>query len=115
MDEKIYYLTSELNKAMKEDSRFIKLDEIEKKMNNEDSVLLLAYHKDMANNRYNDLAKYYKDDDEVLIKARKDLSKAVEELNSHPLVKEYLNAYKEVKMVIYEMNKIIFDDLKEDR
>lgn len=112
MDDKIYFLTKELKNALDNDERIVRLNELEKVMNDNEEVMALSYRKDVANDRYNDLLKIYKEDDEVVIKARQELIKKKEELESHPAVKEYLKAYSEVRMLLFELNNILFKDFK---
>ena len=112
MDEKIFYLTDELKKEMDSDPRFLRLQEIEEKMNNDEEVMRLAYQKDLKSDRYNDLLKIYDDKHPLVVSARKELVEAKTNLESHPLVKEYLKAYAEVKMLLYKVNDILFGDFK---
>lgn len=113
MEDKIYFLVKDLKEEMDKDPRFILLNELNEKMNNDESVIRLAMKKDTLNDRYNDLLKIYKDDDEVVIKARKELLSAKEELENHPIVKEYLKAYGEVRDLLLEVNNILFGEFKE--
>ena len=114
MDDKIYFLTQDLKKEMDNDPRFIRLDELNKRMNDDENVIRLAMKKDELNDKYNDLLRFYKDDDEVVVKTRKELLAAKIELESHPLVKEYLEAYNEVKTLLLEVNDILFKDFKDN-
>ena len=112
MDEKIFFLTDELKKEMDNDPRFLKLQEKEEKMNNSEEVMRLAYQKDLKSDRYNDLLKIYDDKHPLVVQARKELVEAKTNLESHQLVKEYLQAYIEVKKLLYEVNEILFGDFK---
>ena len=98
MDEKIYNLVRKLKEEIDRDPRFIRLNELEKKMSEDEEVMLLSY----------------KDDKEV-IEARNELIKRKDELDSHPIVKEYLSALNEVRKIIFEMNNIIFGSFKEEK
>ena len=111
MDEHIYYLLQDLKDTLDNDPRIIRLNETEKTMNQNEEVMLLAYKKDLANSEYNDLLKAFKEDNEQVIASRKRLLDAKNKLESHPVVKEYLDAFKEVKMLLYEVNKTLFYDL----
>lgn len=112
MDENIYFLAKDLKNEMTNDPRFIRLDELEKKMNDDEEVIRLAMKKDKLNEEYNDLSRFYKDDDPVLVKKRRELVSAKEELDSHPLVKEYLEAYSVVRDLLIEVDNILFGDFK---
>ena len=115
MDEQIYILARELKEEIDRDPRFIRLSELEKKMSENEEVMLLSYKKDVANAHYNDVLKIYKEDDEECLKARKELIQRKDELDAHPLVKDYLSALNEVRQILFEMNNIIFGDFKEDK
>ena len=115
MDEKILNLVVKLKIEMDNDPRFLRLKEIEKKMDNDESVMRLAYQKDIKNDQYNDMLKLYDENHPNSIKARKELAEAKEALDSHPVVKEYLEAYAEVRMLLYKVNEILFKDFKGER
>ena len=115
MDEKIYNLVRKLKEEIDRDPRFIRLNELEKKMSEDEEVMLLSYKKDMANTKYVDMLKIYKEDDKEVIEARNELIKRKDELDSHPIVKEYLSALNEVRKIIFEMNNIIFGSFKEEK
>lgn len=112
MDEKILILTEKLKNAMENDPRFLRLKEIEEKMNDDESVMRLAYHKDMENDKYNDLLKIYDENHPLVKQAQKALYDANQELNNHLVVKSYMAAYLEVKMVLHQVNNILFADFK---
>ena len=112
MDEKILILTEKLKNAMENDPRFLRLKEIEEKMNDDESVMRLAYHKDMENDKYNDLLKIYDENHPLVKQAQKALYDANQELNNHPVVKSYMAVYLEVKMVLHQVNNILFADFK---
>ena len=112
MDENIYLLARELNKQLINEPSFIRLKELDKSIENNDEVISLAYKKDMASMKYNDLLKIYDENNELVIEAKKELSNAKYNLDMHPLVKEYNSTYLEVKKILFEINKIIFSDYK---
>ena len=112
MDDKIYFKVKELQEAMNNDHRFILLSKLENEINNNEEVMALSYRKDTANSHYNDLLKIYKEDDEIVLEARRKLFEAKKELDSHPLVREYLKAYSEVEQLLYQVNQILFNDFK---
>lgn len=112
MDEKILILTEKLKNAMENDPRFLRLKEIEEIMNDDESVMRLAYRKDMENDKYNDLLKIYDENHPLVKQAQKALYDANQELNNHPVVKSYMAVYLEVKMVLHQVNNILFADFK---
>lgn len=112
MDDKIYFLTKELKKEMDNDPRFIRLKELEEIMNNDEEVIALAYKKDLISNEYNDALKFYKEDSIEVNNAREKFIKIKDELNALPAVKNYLEAYNEIRFLLVEVNNILFSDFK---
>lgn len=108
MNETILDKTYSLKETLKNDERIIKLNELEKKMNESEEVMALAYAKDVACDNYSEMSRLFKDDSEEVKEARKRLSLAKEKLDSHPLVKEYVAQYQVVRELYSETNKILF-------
>lgn len=111
MDNHIYELSLDLKKSLDNDPRIIKLNELEKKMNEDKEVMALAYAKDVASSEYSDILNHYSQDSETAKKYQKKLYAAKKALDEHPLVQEYLKAYVEVRNLYSEINAILFKDL----
>ena len=111
MDSKTILSGYELKEALLNDERIIHLDEVEERMNNDEEVMRLCYLKDMANDHYNQMLKYFDEDSEEVKKAQKEFFLAKKQFEELPLVKEYLAAYKIVRELYDEINKILFSDL----
>ena len=107
MDERITELTFELKEQLKNDPRIIALNESEKAM-------ALSYRKDCALDYYNQTLKYFSDDSVAATKARQDLAKAKKELDSHPLVRDYLQKYQQVRLLFEQINEKLFSLLNND-
>ena len=114
MDEKILELTYQLKTALDNDSRIALLNKLEEQMNNNEEVMGLSYRKDVALDKYNEMCKYFKDDSEEVINARKELATAKKELESHPLVREYLAAYQQVRILFEHINETLFSYLNKN-
>ena len=114
MDEKILTLTYQLKTALDNDERIVLLNKLEKEMNSNEEVMALSYRKDMALDRYNEMCKYFKDDSEEVIKARRLLAEAKKELESHPLVRDYLSIYQQVRLLYEHINETLFSYLNKN-
>lgn len=101
----------ELKELMNEDPRFIRLLKAEKAMENNEEVMALSYNKDLKETFLSDALKHFDSHSEEVKKARLELYRASERLDAHPLVKEYLKAYKEVEQVLEEINDILLKDV----
>ena len=107
----IYSLSYELKDLLDNDERIILLDNLEKKMNENEEVMALAYQKDLAISQYSDTLNHYAKDSEEVKKAHRELFLKKEALDKHPLVREYLAAYSEVRDLYYQINDILFNNL----
>lgn len=115
MDEKIYNLASQLNDELNNDPRVIKLNELEKKLNDSFEVYTLSNKKDEALEEYNRLKEIYSDDNELTKKALLNAKEAKEKLNNFPLVKEYLAQYAIVRDLYLEIDNILFSDFRKGK
>lgn len=104
-------LAYELKELMNNDPRFICLEAAEKKMENNEEVMALTYNKDLKETFLSDALKHYASNSPEVKKARLELYRASERLDMHPVVKEYLKAYKEVEDVLKEINDILLKDI----
>ena len=110
MDD-IYSLSYELKDLLTNDPRIIRLNELEKKMNENEEVMALAYQKDVSATEYSDALNHFAKDSEEVKKAQHNLHTKKEALDNHPLVRDYLKAYSEVRDLYFELNDILFSRL----
>lgn len=110
MDD-IYSLSYELKDLLTNDPRIIRLNELEKKMNASEEVMALAYQKDVSATEYSDALNHFAKDSEEVKKAQHNLHTKKEALDNHPLVRDYLKAYSEVRDLYFELNDILFSRL----
>ena len=115
MDEKIFNLATSLNDELNKDPRVIKLNELEKELNDSYDVYLLSNKKDEALESYERLKNIYSDDNEQVKEALLKLKDAKEKLNNFPLVKEYLSQYALVRDLYLEIDNILFSDFKKGK
>ena len=100
-----------LKELISTDPRFIKLNEAEKKMEESEEVMALSYNKDLKETYLSDALRHYDKNSPEVRKARLEFFHAHEKLDAHPLVKEYLESYKEVEKLLKEVNDILFKDI----
>lgn len=115
MDEKIYQLANSLNEEISKDPRIIKLNELEKALNDSYDVYVLSNKKDEALEEYSRLKDAYSEDDERVRQALLKAKNAKEKLNNFPLVKEYLAQYAIVRDLYLEIDNILFSDFKKGK
>lgn len=106
--EKLLLLKSEL----KSDKRVQKLDELEKALNSNEEVMKLAYKKDMASVAFDDALKHFGENSKEAREALKKLHEAKYALDVHPLVQEYNEAYKTVRLLYEYISKELFGEFR---
>ena len=107
----IYSLSYELKDLLSQDERVVLLDKLEKEMNANEEVMALAYQKDLAINNLSDAINHFGENSEEVKKAQHELFLKKEALDNHPLVREYLKAYQEVRELYFNLNDILFSNL----
>lgn len=112
MDSKIYNLAKSLNEEINNDPRVIKLNELEKALNDSYDVYVLSNKKDEALEEYSRLKDIYDEDNEELKASLLKLKEAKEKLNNFPLVKEYLAQYSLVRDLYLEVDNILFSEFR---
>ena len=111
MEEKLLNLVYELKDALKNDERIILLNKLEKEMENNEEVIILSRQKDECMDRYNDVLRFYNEDSKKAKESLKRLHEAKLALDMHPLVRQYLAAYKEVRELYEKINYDLFSSL----
>ena len=112
MDEKVYFLASELNDELRKDPRVIQLEELDKQLNDSFEVYNLSKQKDIALEEYVSNKDLYGEKHEITLNSLKKLQDAKVKLNTHPLVERYLKVYSEVRDLYLQINNILLDDFK---
>ena len=111
MEEDIYSLAEKVKEALNNDPRYIALNEAEEKMNNDKIVISLVIAKEKALNEYNDILRHFDRESDTAKKYQKALYVAKKQLEEHPLVKDYLAKYQQVRILYEQINSILFSDL----
>lgn len=111
MVSNIYLLAGELKDLLDNDERIIRLNKLENELNNNEEVMALSYQKDLAVSSYSDALNHFANNSEEIKKYQHELFLKKETLDNHPLVKEYLKAYSEVRDLYFQINEILFNDL----
>ena len=108
MTDELYLKVNHLKELLDNDPRVIRLNELEVKMDNDEEVMALAYKKDTAAVAYSDALNHFGENSDITQKALKELHQAKLDLDNHPLVREYLASYREVRELYDQINEILF-------
>lgn len=101
MAKDIYTLAYELKELLESDPRIKDLNEKEEVMKNSNEVKALVDKKEQAVSLYSVSSE----------QGQKVLHQSKLELDSHPLVRAYLDAYSKVRDLYFEINDILFSGL----
>ena len=112
MDDKIYFLAKEINEELNNHPDVALLNKLEKELNDSFEVYTLSNKKDEALEKYISNKEMYGEESDVTKESLKVLKTAKEELNNHPLVKEYLEVYSRVRDLYLEIDNLLLDDFK---
>lgn len=115
MNPELLDLVYELKDSLSKEPRIVKLEELEEEMNNSIEVARLASKKEVAVDELNFALNHFKDDSEEVKNAQRKLSEAKKELDTHPLVKAYMEQYKIVRSYYNEINDILFSIINKDK
>ena len=111
MVSNIYLLAGELKDLLDNDERIIRLNKLENELNNNEEVMALSYQKDLAVSAYSDALNHFANDSKEIKQYQHELFLKKEALDNHPLVKNYLKAYSEVRDLYFQINEILFNDM----
>ncbi len=104
----------QLKECLLRDERVLDLEAKEKRMEQDEEVMVLSYRFNCAQNDYNDALRHYEEGSQELLAYQKKLYESKKALESHPLVQDYLKAYKKVRELYHEMESVLFADFKEN-
>ena len=111
MESKTYFAAIKLKEEIHSCEEFIELLINEKEMENNDEVIFLAYQVDQKATRYSDSIKLYDEQSKEVVEARRELFLAKKELEEHEIVRKYLKSYQGVRLILDEINNILFKDI----
>ena len=112
MDESTYLKAKQINDELNKNENVLLLNELDKKMNDSFEVYSLSKKKDEMLEKYLSNKELYGEDNEITKESLRQLVAAKEELNNHPLVKQYLEVYSKVRDLYLEINEIILGDFR---
>lgn len=108
MNESLLKKLNGLKYELDNDPRVIKLNELDKKMNASSEVAKLSYGKEMMLLDFEDALNHFGEKSKEVQEAQKRLYEAKLSLDNHPLCKEYMTAYLEVKKLYKKVNDSLF-------
>lgn len=111
MRSETYLASIELRDLIKSSDLYLDLLKKEKEMEEDELAISLAIIKEKKAEQYSFMLNHFKEDDPNLINARKELFIAKKNLEELEVVKNYLSAYQKVRLLLNEVNDILFKDM----
>ena len=108
MNEEIIKSVESLAKALKEDPRILRLNQLEEELSSNPEVIELSQKKDRLEREYETVLSYAKEDSLEAKAYEKALYEAKLALDSHPLVQEYNSLYVPIRDLYIQMDDILF-------
>lgn len=111
MSKDIYALAFELKDLLDNDPRIKILNDVEEDMKSNQEVKDLVFRKEIASILYESGLNNYGENSEEFKDSLKLLHKAKLDLDTHPLVRTYLDDYSVVRDLYFQINDILFSGL----
>ena len=108
MNEEIIKSAESLAKALKEDPRILRLNQLEEELSNDPQVIELSRKKDALEREYETTLSYAKEGSKEAKAYEKALYEAKLALDSYPLVQEYNSLYVPVRDLYMQIDDILF-------
>lgn len=112
MEEELLKKICQLKELLDNDERVLELKTKEKIMEENEEVMVLAYRYSCRQTEYNDALKHYGESSNELLTAQKQLADSKKELESHPLVIDYLKAFQKVRELYQSIDEHLFGPFK---
>jgi cell fate (sporulation/competence/biofilm development) regulator YlbF (YheA/YmcA/DUF963 family) len=104
----IITLSYTLKQLIENDERVVHLNALDQALNQNQSLIQLTETYQQAQANYQAMWESYGDDSPHLLKARATLHQVKTQVDSHPLVREYLQAYGKVRELYQSIQQKIF-------
>jgi cell fate (sporulation/competence/biofilm development) regulator YlbF (YheA/YmcA/DUF963 family) len=108
----IIALSYQLKEQLEHDPRVLRLTELDAALNQNQTLLQLTETYQQAQANYQSMWESYGDDSPHVLRARATLHQVKTQVDSHPLVREYLQAYGQVRMLYQVIQQKIFSPFK---
>lgn len=108
MNEEIVQSVESLAKALKEDPRILRLNQLEEELSSNPEVIELSKRKDALEREYETTLSYAEEDSPEAKLREKALYEAKLALDSHPLVQEYNALYVPIRDLYMQIDDILF-------
>lgn len=97
-----------LKEAMEQSEIFKRLQQSEQQMEQNEEVMLLGFAFSNAQTDYNDILKHFASESPEAKTVQKKLYETKKKLDEHPLVREYLHNFQEVRKIYDSIQENIF-------
>ena len=108
----IITLAQNLKDSLESDERVSLLNQLDQALNQNQTLLLLTETYQRAQINYQSMWESFGDDSPQLLRARAELHQVKIQVDSHPLVRDYLKAYGQVRELYSKIQQEVFAPFK---
>ncbi len=112
MEEELLKKICQLKELLDKDECILDMKKKEKIMEENEEVMVLAYRYSTMQTEYNDALKHFGEQSEELLLVQKRLADSKKELESHPLVIDYLKSFQKVRELYQNIDEQLFGSFK---
>jgi hypothetical protein len=105
-------LARDLKETLEQDQRVVLLNQLDHLLNQNQTLLALSETYQRAQANYQSMWESYGDESPHLLRARAELHQVKVQVDSHPLVRDYLKAYGQVREIYQTIQQKIFTPFK---
>lgn len=111
MRSETYLACIKLKELIKSNDAYLDLIKKEREMEENETSISLSLIMEKKADNYSFMLNHFKEEDPKVIKARKELHIAKKNLEKLEVVKNYLSSYQKLRLLLKEVNDIIFKDM----
>ena len=105
-------LARELKETLEQDQRVVLLNQLDQLLNQNQTLLTLSETYQRAQANYQSMWESFGDESSHLLRARAELHQVKIQVDSHPLVRDYLKSYGQVREIYQMIQQKIFTPFK---
>ncbi|MEY3431873.1 MAG: hypothetical protein RIS53_771 [Bacillota bacterium] len=105
-------LARELKEALENNEHVVLLNQLDQQLNQNQTLLTLSESYQRAQINYQAMWESYGDESPHLLRARAELHQVKIQVDSHPLVRDYLKTYGQVREIYQSIQQKIFTPFK---
>ncbi|MFA6756023.1 MAG: YlbF family regulator [Bacilli bacterium] len=108
METNLYFALMKLKDSIRNSDEYKSMLDLDKKLNQNEEVMKLAYLKDLKIMDYEDNLKHYSKNSKEVLTSQKEIKVIMDKINEVEIVKQYNKSYNEINDIYLYINKELF-------